>query len=125
MKTILNPFPLATMLGTGRVVTSSVADIRRIDNVSLALVPVALIASGSVEVQASVDYQYSSPSAEQNTVGNGTWFSVTSSLFSGTTVPYFLNFNQVAYPFIRCVLSSSNASTGTGTLWISGKALGS
>lgn len=139
MKSILGPFQNITFqnMSTNAVVTSSVTDTRRMDNLSVQVcVSGSPAVTGTISIQASVDHQFSAPSAiiasNDDYVGNGTWFTVTSSLFSSTFGTAYGSTNGLSahtltnwtWPFCRVIFVGANPSAGSGSVWINGKSYG-
>ena len=104
-----------SMTGTN-VITSSITDIRNIDNVALELVWTGT-PTGTFSVQCSIDYN---PQLQA-----GTWTALTlspSPAASGSASSALIDLNQLGSPYIR-VQYTNASSTGTLNGWIAGKAV--
>lgn len=101
-------------------ITSSVTDIRYLDNVSIQCIFTGT-PTGSFALEGSLDY-YKINGAVQNT---GTWTPITLSstpAASGSAGNILLDLNQLSFPYIRVVYTKLSG-TGTLNVYISGKAV--
>lgn len=101
-------------------ITSTISDIRNIDNVAYELTWSGTSPVGTVAVNGSLDYDPTTP-----TLKPGTWTSLTlspSPAVSGNTGSILINMTGLAFPFIQVVYTKTS---GTGTLqaYVSGKAV--
>jgi len=138
MKTILGPYQVIPFqnLSNTTVVTGTVTDTKRIDNISWAVCPIipgvgVSNYSGTLTVQASLDYQPIGMGAtiavQDDVPGQGTWFTITGTNVTGTNPAPIFSYNQWAYPFMRVIFSGTGGGGAnmSASVWVAGKALGS
>jgi len=119
-KNFLPPFKIYNAVALTANQTSTVTDIRYLDNISIQLIATGT-PTGTFAVQISNDYL-----ASNGTVVNaGTWNALTlpsTPTLSGAASNIFLELNQLGGAYIRVVYTFS-AGTGTLNGYITGKAI--
>ncbi len=120
-KNFLSPYLVFNAVSTGASATSSVTDVRYLDNLVYSLSWTGTT-NGTFDLQWSPDYALGSGSTVLNA---GTWFSVP---LSGTTNPSgsaattSIFVNQIPGPYLRVVFTRVSG-TGALTGYITGKAV--
>lgn len=101
-------------------ITSSVTDIRYLDNVSIQCIFTGT-PTGSFALEGSLDYLR----VNAQVTNSGTWTPITLSstpAASGSAGNILLDLNQLSFPYIRIVYTKSSG-TGVLNVYISGKAV--